>query len=519
VSFKGQLYPFQAAAVERMIAARQLLLAMDMGLGKTVVSIAATEQLFDQGDIGGGFIICPASLKRQWRQMLEEFTGGDAKVILVEGDPRERLSYYSDYKAGRGEYLIFNPDLFLSDWQVISKLPRDFIIADEVTWAKGFKAKRSRRLKQLKATFQWGLTGQPVENRAEEVFSIMQWVKPDALGRWDIFDRAFIVRDHWGRVRTYRNLPTLHKLLSDNMIRHTRDEVADQLPAVTEQVVPVELDRAGAKLYRHIVSDLQHDIEEVMYTFGNFNVFAFYHGDDSGDARGRIMAKLLALRMLCDHPQLLANSAGRFRGAIRDGRRGGSEYAQELWEGGHLDGLDESPKLRATMEMLIDILGASPRNKVVLFSFFIDALDMLAAETATLTKSVMFTGRVSQRDRDAAKAQFAVDPETRLFLSSDAGGVGLDLPMANYLISYDLPWSAGAYAQRQARIIRLSSRFRTVTLISLQVEDSIEQYQHALLKQKAKVAAAVIDGQGIDARGRLKLDLQSLSGYLVDHTP
>ena len=121
---------------------------------------------------------------------------------------------------------------------------------------------------------------------------------------------------------------------------------------------------------------------------------------------------------------------------------------------------------------------------------------------------------MSVKARDASKQQFATDPETRLFLSSDAGGIGLDLPQANYLISYDLPWSAGAYAQRQARIIRLSSEFPQVTLLSTQISGSLEEYQYGLLQQKQKVADAVIDGKGINPKGGINLSLQSLSEYL-----
>jgi len=155
---------------------------------------------------------------------------------------------------------------------------------------------------------------------------------------------------------------------------------------------------------------------------------------------------------------------------------------------------------------------------VVLFSYFKDSLRMIADATAGLTKSVIFSGDQSLKQRDEAKQQFSTDEETRLFLSSDAGGQGLDLPCGNYLISYDLPWSAGAYAQRQSRIIRLSSVFPQVTLLSMQMTDSIEEYQFALLAQKQKVADAITDGKGIGPRGSLRLDLQSLSTFLRERT-
>jgi len=490
--FAGKLYDFQEEAVERMIKMRCLLLAMEMGLGKTICAIAAIERLIDDGEIAAGFIICPASIKLQWARMIEQFAE-DASVIVASGSPDARQEQYRAYMNGGAEYLIMNPETMVRDWEVIRKLPRDYIVTDEAQWFKNFKPRRSKRIKRLKAEYRWALTGQPIENRAEEAFSIMEWVDAQVLGDYRVFDRAFCVRDNWGRVRVYKNLPTLHRLLSDHMVRHTRAQVADQLPAVSEQTIPVEMDVEGARLYRKIVHDLESDLSEAISTFGNFNLWSYYQGDDVGEARGRIMSKLVCLRMLCDHPELLRISAAHFRGDLHGGQIG-SEYAQLLHETGRLEGLKKTPKLDATVDLISTILEADPANKVVVFSFFKAMLDLLGAATTGMTKSVLFTGAVSQKGRDQAKQQFANDAETRLFLSSDAGGVGLDLPMANYLISYDLPWSAGAYAQRQSRIIRLSSVWPRITLVSLQVSGSVEEYQARLLEQKKKVADAVVEG-------------------------
>lgn len=523
MTFKGDLYDFQKEAVERMIDMQHLLVGYEMGLGKTVITIAAVETLIEDGKIGGGLIICPASIKLQWKHMIEEFAP-EATVIVINGTAPQREAQYQRYKRGDGEYCIMNPEQMVNDWEIVSRLPRDFIVADEATWFKNFKPQRSKKIKRLKATYQWGLTGQPIENRAEEVFSIMQWVDPSVLGHFKTFDAAFVKRDHFGRVRSYRNLPTLHRLLSDHMVRRTRAEVADQLPAV---VAPppmlVDLDAAGAMLYRRMVHDLQAELAEALNTWGNFSLGGFYRGEEQGEARGRIMSKLVCMRMLCDHPELLRLSAAHYRGVL-PGNRTGSEYAQELHQAGRLEGLKKAPKLDAVVGtrdhpgLISDILAADARNKVVFFSFFKDMLDLVAKATSGLTKSVLFTGAVSVVGRDRAKQQFATDPDTRLFLSSDAGGIGLDLPVANFLISYDLPWSAGAFAQRQARIVRLSSVFPQVTLLTTQVTGSIEEYQYKLLGQKKKVADAVIDGKGINPKGAVTLDLKSLSEWLREST-
>ena len=515
MTFKGSLYPFQEEAVEKMIEMQHLLVGYEMGLGKTVITIAAIEQLIDEDKVGAGIIIAPASIKLQWARMISEFAP-DACSIVVNGDARTREHQYRDYNEGKAEYLVLNPEQLTNDWAIVSKLPRDFIVADEVTWAKNFKPQRSKKLKRFKATYQWGLTGQPIENRGEELFSIMQWVDPTVFGDWRNFDAAFIKRDHWGRVKYYRNLPVLHRIISDHMVRRTRAEVADQLPAVQEELLLVDLDSSAATLYRRVVADLMGDIEEAINSWGNFSLSGYYHGEEQNEVRGRIMSKLLALRQLCDHPELLQLSAAHFRGVL-PGNRTGSEYAEELHQRGKLEGLKASPKLDAVVELINEILDANPRNKIVVFSFFRDMLDLVAQATAKLTQSVLFTGAISTKARDASRQQFAVDPDTRLFLSSDAGGIGLDLPMANYLISYDLPWSAGAYQQRQSRIIRLSSEWPEVTLISTQIAGSIEEYQDALLRQKKRVADAVIDGKGFSARGNLAMDLQSLTDFLRTH--
>jgi SNF2 family DNA or RNA helicase len=353
-----------------------------------------------------------------------------------------------------------------------------------------------------------------VENRAEELFSIMQWIDPTVLGNFKTFDAAFVKRDYFGRVRMYRNLPVLHRLISDHMVRRTRAEVADQLPAVVEpSPILIDADAATSTLYARMVRDLQAELAEALNTWGNFSLSGFYRGEDQGEARGRIMSKLVCMRMLCDHPELLRLSAAHYRGVL-PGTRSGSEYAQELHQAGRLEKLPKAPKLDATVALIKEILEADETNKVVVFSFFRDMLDLIQEATRGVTNSVLFTGAISPQARDKAKQEFSTDPNTRLFLSSDAGGIGLDLPVANYLISYDLPWSAGAYAQRQSRIIRLSSKWPRVTLLTVQVTGSIEEYQYKLLAQKRKVADAVIDGKGISPRGRLTLDLASLTEWL-----
>jgi SNF2 family DNA or RNA helicase len=522
VTFTGELRPFQEEAFERMVERKRLLVGYEMGLGKTILSIATIEHLLDEGEVAQGLVVVPSSLKYQWLRQIDAFTD-EATALVVDGDPEERKAQYAEIRDGGVEYAILNYEQVVNDWDEVRTLPRDYVILDEAQAIKNFAAKRTKRIKKLASRYRFALSGQPVENRPEEVFSIMQWVDEDVLGRFDKFDKTFVVRNHWGGVKYYRALPLLHKTLGEAMVRKTRQDpdVRDQMPAVTEEIVDVDFDRAGASLYRHIARDLQQELASALGSFGKgFDLASHYGGTPSAEesaARGRIMSRLTCLRMLCDHPDLLRISATKYEATMGgEGIASGSAYAQELLAAGLLDKKMGSPKMKATLELIEDLLNANPANKVVVFAFFKDMLAMLADGTAHLAKSVLFTGDMSPQEKDAAQQTFKNDPETRLFLSSDAGGYGVDLPNANYLISVDLPWSAGKLDQRNARIIRLSSEFDKVTLIYMLMHGSVEERQYDMLRQKQAIAAAVVDGKGYDRKtGRLELTLKGLSEFLA----
>jgi SNF2 family DNA or RNA helicase len=169
--------------------------------------------------------------------------------------------------------------------------------------------------------------------------------------------------------------------------------------------------------------------------------------------------------------------------------------------------------LDAVVEYVTNILDEDPNNKVVLFSFFRMNLELLRMAFHGKVGSVVFMGGMTSQEKDSAKQKFANDTNTRLFLSSDAGGYGVDLPMANHLISYDLPWSAGKLDQRESRIIRLSSEFPHVTVTSFVMRGSIEERQYEMLQEKRLINRAFID-KGYDAQGRYEITLGSLSDFL-----
>ena len=188
MTFKGTLLPYQPEAVDRMVNRHKVLVAYDLGLGKTVLTIAAIERLMDENKVKEpGLIICLSSLKYQWANQIEKFTDGTSKALVIDGTPKKRAEQYAeamDWRASGVDYIILNYEQIVNDWDSIKNLPRGFVVLDEATAIKSFRSKRSKAVKRLiSSPYRYALTGTPIENgKPEELFSIMQFVDAHVLG-------------------------------------------------------------------------------------------------------------------------------------------------------------------------------------------------------------------------------------------------------------------------------------------------------------------------------------------------
>jgi len=526
VTFTGELLPYQQPAFDLMVERKKVLVAYEMGLGKTVLTIAAVEHLMDSMQITEpGIVVCLSALKYQWAEAITKFTGGTSVPLVIDGTPTKRGQQYGeafDWMNTGVDYVIMNYEQVVGDWDIVRKLPRGFVVVDEVTAIKGFRAQRSRRIKKLTADINYALTGTPIENgKPEEVYSIMQFVDPEVLGRFDLFDRTFIVRNGFGGVERYRNLPVLHTRLSQVLVRKRQadPDVAPYLPQVMpadpeDRKLLVQLDPNARKLYQHIAGELLADLQDAQAMFGgSFNLDAHYglqspDGGPADEIRGRIMSKVGALRMLCDFPGLLRISAAK-----ADTLTGGSQYCWALRERGLLDKLRRAPKLETLGAYVSAELETDPSAKIVIFTMFREMVDVIRTALGTY-ESVPYTGAMNASEKERAKQRFQHEASVRLLVSTDAGGYGVDLPQAHILVNYDLPWASGTAIQRDSRIIRASSTHERVYLRDLLVRDSIEERHWAALQAKNAVAAAIVDGHGVNTRGGVDLTLESLTAFL-----
>jgi SNF2 family DNA or RNA helicase len=517
--FTGTLKPYQVEAVEKMVEKQRMLVAYEMGLGKTPMTIAAIEAFRDKGKMTRTvLVLCLASLKYQWQKEIQKFS--DSSTLVIDGSKAQRTKQYGE--VVETDYVIMNYEQVVNDWDIVKDFELDAIICDEATAIKGFRAKRAKKVKELAKTVavKFALTGTPIENgRPEEIYSIMQFVDKEALGRFDLFDKTFIVRNHFGGVQRYRNLETLHKTLSAHAVRKSQkdEDVKPYLPdAVYREPLLIPLDSKAQKLYNYMSEDLLQLLIDARDTFGtSFNVASHYGqtfdpGDPANEMRGQIMSRITAMRMLCSSPQVLLASYQEF-----DNHTGkGSAYIHSL--GDLLLGISKTPKLDAAVAYLKDHLDIDPSYKAVVFSSYIKSVEEIVSRlTDAGYEAVAYTGRMNASEKESAKVHFQTSASCRVLVSSDAGGYGVDLPQSNLLVNYDQPWSAGLAVQRNGRINRTSSTWSTITIQDILVKDSIEQRQHDTLKQKSSIAGAILDGEGINSKGGVDLTVGSLINFLT----
>lgn len=519
MTFHGELREYQQEASSLITTRGKALLALDLGTGKTVVSLHAIEKLREAGKVKCAVLIMSSSLTKQWEKRIQEFT--DSSVILLDGSisKKKRSSILEALIQNPPQYLLFGIRQAITEFSSIQRIKPDLVLVDEVTSIKNFGSQQAKTIKRLTSTYRIGLTAEPIENgKAEELYSIFQWIDPDLFGHWREFDDTYIIRSSAGFPVGYKNMDQLHQILMTACIakRRTDPGVAEFMPTVEEYNCYIEMDEETRVCYQTIVRDLLR----VLYANGPRAVQElsdYYSGtqrSNSGAETGEIGSRLTAASLLLDSPALLRASGSLYNDSER---AGGSKYASDLCAAGR--GPSEGSygaKLDACVELCEQYLEENVQHKVIVFARFKGILPLIA-ERLDKYGSVIFTGDLNGKQRGEVIERFTIDPETRLFLSSDAGGYGVDLWTASHLLNYDLPQSSGAAKQRNGRHVRASSTFRNVFIDNLIVRGSIEEYQLSRLKFKSDVSKAALTGRMSDATGRVENEAKSLTKFLEDY--
>ncbi len=448
----AELLPYQLDGIAFAVGAGRAVLADDMGLGKTIQGIGVAELLARVAGIRRVLVVAPASLKAQWRAEVARFSGRPVRLVL--GSAAERARQYEDECF----FTICNYEQVLRDVLAIERVPWDLIVLDEGQRIKNWEAKTSAVIKGLRSRFALVLTGTPLENRLEELHSVVEFVDERRLGPQYRFHHRHRVVDERGRVLGYKNLADLRAKLAPVLLRRTRADVLDQLPPRTTEIVRIEptqeqIDLHGAHM--RVVSSIVNKpyISEMDLL--------------------RLRKALLSCRMSANGTFLVDR---------------------------------QTPGFSSKMERLEEILGdLFPENggdgrKVVLFSEWtrmLDAIEPLLAKRGL--GFVRLDGKVPQKKRQSLVKRFHTDPRCRLFLATNAGSVGLNLQCADTVLNVDLPWNPAVLEQRIARAHRMGQK-RKVQVYLLVTEGTIEESLLSTLSAKHDLFLAALDSDSdVDA--------------------
>jgi hypothetical protein len=445
---KLPLFPYQQEGMLHLAFTERALLADEMGLGKTIQAIAACELLRRLRGIERVLVLSPASLKGEWEEQIARFT--DLPVRILQGTRPQRLA---QYREGAFFYLA-NYEQVLADGDAIQeRLAPDVIILDEAQRIKNWQSRTAQAVKRLRSPYAFVLTGTPLENRIDEIYSIVQFLDPALFGPLFRFNRQYYELDDRGRPMGYKNLDDLHQRLAPVLLRRRKSEVEGELPSRSDKHYFVPMDAEQATRYA------DYDLRVARLAA------AARKRPLSPDEFKKLQQWLACMRMLCDTPYILDSECR------------------------------VCPKLQELAEILAEVL-ADPAAKVLIFSEWERMLE-LVRELAD-ERGIGFawhTGSVPQVARRQEIRRFKEDPACRLFLSTESGGAGLNLQVANVVIHLDLPWNPARLEQRIARAWR-KHQIRPVQVLYLVTEQSIEHRMIPLLAGKQALADGVLDGLG-----------------------
>jgi SNF2 family DNA or RNA helicase len=443
---KTELFPYQIEGVNFALYRRAAIIADEMGLGKTIQAIAAAvlkKQIFGFRKV---LVVCPATLKSQWKKEIEKFTS--EKALILSGFPADREKQYlmEDYF-----FFIVNYETVLRDSHAINRADFDFLILDEAQKIKNYETKTAQAVKRLKAKHTLIITGTPIENRLIDIYSLINAIDPHYLGPlWEFsYHHCLFDSVKPNKINGYYDLQRLNARLADILIRREKQAVLSQLPDVQQKDVPVDLSALQMEYHAGYMKGIAQIIKKKFLTPYDLQ---------------RLTLLLNSARMVCDSTYLVD------------------------------DKTRDSPKLLELEDILFEKLDIKNQvRKVIIFSEWIKMHQLIGAMLRK--KGVGFTelnGRVPVKQRGALIKQFEQNPECKVFLSTEAGGAGLNLQAADILINFELPWNPAKKNQRIGRIDRLGQKSRKLLIYNLISRASIEQHIAAGLLVKQSLFDSVL---------------------------
>ena len=437
------------------------ILADDMGLGKTVQALALLQQARNEEGPGSSLVVAPTSVLPNWQREAERFTPGLRVFVWHGQDRRERV----EDLAG-ADLVLTSYALARRDRDELQKTRWRYVLLDEAQNIKNAGSATAQACKALPAEHRLALTGTPLENRLSELWSIFDFLMPGFLGAEEDFAERYeqpieVGQDVGARERLRRRVQPF-------LLRRLKTEVAKDLPPKTETVAYCEMEPAQAALYREVLEESRAKVQQSIQKVGFRR------------ARVSILAALLRLRQVCNDPRLL-----KLPGAA----------------------LAPSAKLQRFDELIDDLLAEG--HRALVFSQFTEMLRLLEAHASERKVAFLsLDGRT--RDRMARVDAFnREDGPPIFFISLKAGGTGLNLTAADYVIHYDPWWNPAVEDQATDRTHRIGQT-RAVIAYKLITRGTVEEKILALQHRKRELAQGILGPGGGLSEGLTEQDIETL---------
>ena len=427
-------------------------LADDMGLGKTVQTIAV---LLDRAALGPALVVAPTSVVPNWARELGRF----APSLQVTELRRSGRDEETVRGLGPGHVLLASYDLARLDAGALGSREWATLVLDEAQRVKNAHTRTASALAGLRVQWRLALTGTPLENRLSDLWGLFRIVSPGLLGSWDSFRERFAVPIE--RDKDPLAAAALARLIRPYVLRRTKEQVLTELPPRSEQRVEVRLTRGERTLYDDARIEALASLEQLM-------------SEATGqEARIHALAALTRLRQLACHPALVEGS----------------------WRG-------RSSKLAALLELVRELIESG--HRALVFSQFTAHLALVRqALDAEQIGYGYLDGSTPARERQAAIDAFQGGQDPLFLISLKAGGVGLNLTAADYVIHLDPWWNPAVEDQATGRAHRIGQK-RPVTVYRLVTRDTVEEQILALHEQKRGLVSAVLEGS--DRAGALSTE-------------
>lgn len=422
-------------------------LADDMGLGKTVQSLGL---ILSRAALGPTLVVAPTSVCFNWHSEAQRFAPSLNVQLLGGGDRQKQIQGIGPMDLLICSYALLQQEsvadlLIATDWQTI--------ILDEAQFIKNAATKRSQQAMALQGRFKMITTGTPVENHLGELWNLFRFINPGLLGSLESFNRRFAGPIERDKDREARH--RLKRLLQPFILRRTKAQVLDELPPRTEIDLQVELSEAEAVFYEALRRKLLNEISEAK-------------GPEE-DKRFKVLAAITKLRRACCNAALAAPDIGL-----------------------------PSSKLALFAETLGELL--ENRHKALVFSQFVDHLSLI--RNYLDEKGIVYQyldGQTPAAERKKRVEAFQAGEGDVFLISLRAGGVGLNLTAADYVIHMDPWWNPAVEDQASDRAHRIGQQ-RPVTVYRLVTQNTIEEQIVSLHRHKRDLADSVLEGGEISGK-------------------